>query len=160
MTPAVAIDLDGALGDTHALWRAFLEDAARRFRSIAPLDVDALPEDRGAAAEALDAWAAAGVGDWRGQLERFAEGHAPVHLRPDAAASSALRRLAADGWRVGVFTDAPDELARVALAQLGAARRVEAVETGPGARKRLLERLGAGAEVASTTAELTALANP
>ena len=41
---------------------------------------------------------------------------------------------------------------------VGAARRVEAVEAGPGARKRLLERLGADAEVAATTAELTALA--
>ncbi len=158
MTPAVAIDLDGALGDTHGLWRAFLEDAARRFRSIAELDVDALPADRAAAAEALDAWAAAGVGDWRAQLERFAEDHAPVYLRPSASASAALRQLAAGGSRIGVFTDAPEELARVALAQLGAARRVEAVEAGPGARKRLLERLGADAEVAATTAELTALA--
>ena len=55
---AVAIELDGVLGDTRPLWRDWLEDAARRFRSIAPLDPGALPEDRGAAAEELDRWAA------------------------------------------------------------------------------------------------------
>lgn len=159
MTRAVAIDLDGALGDTHGLWQAFLADAARRFRSIAELDVGSLPADRGAAADALDGWAAAGIGDWRSALERFAEDHAPVYLRPSAAASAALRRLAAAGWRVGVFTDAPEELARIALTQLGAARRVEALETGPGARERLLERLGDGADVAASAGDLEALAN-
>jgi hypothetical protein len=44
---------------------------------------------------------------------------------------------------VAVFTDAPEELARVALAQLGATRRVAAVETGAGA----LERLGSDVTV-------------
>jgi len=34
MTRAVAVDLDGALGDTRPLWDAFLADAARRFGSI------------------------------------------------------------------------------------------------------------------------------
>ncbi|MGH3093546.1 MAG: hypothetical protein ACRDOG_14635, partial [Gaiellaceae bacterium] len=92
---AVAVDLDGALGDTRPLWRDFLEDAARRFASIAPLDVEALPADRAAAAEELDRWAAAGVGDWRAALERFAEDRAPVYLRPSAEASSALRALQA-----------------------------------------------------------------
>jgi phosphoglycolate phosphatase-like HAD superfamily hydrolase len=151
---AVAIDLDGALGDTRPLWDAFLEDAARRFSSIAALDPTALPEDRGAAAEELDRWAAAGVGDWRGALERFAEDRAPVYLRPNADAAAALRAVSAAGARVGVFTDAPAELARVALAQLGAARRVELLEAGAGARDRLLGRLGAEATVASTRNDL------
>jgi phosphoglycolate phosphatase-like HAD superfamily hydrolase len=140
--PAVAIDLDGALGDTRSLWQTFLEDAARRYRAIAPLDVGALPADRAAAARELDSWAAHGVGDWRTALTRFAEDRAPVHLRPSAAAAAALRTLAAAGYRLGVFTDAPEELARVALAHLGAARRIDALEAGEGALERLLDRLG------------------
>jgi phosphoglycolate phosphatase-like HAD superfamily hydrolase len=151
---AVAIDLDGALGDTRPLWHAFLEEAARRFSSIAPLEVDALPTDRGAAGEALDRWAAAGVGDWRAALGRFAEDRAPVYLRPGADASAALRALQAAGVRIGVYTDAPEELARVALAQLGASRRVEAVEAGAGALERLLARLGGDVDIAATREEL------
>ena len=154
---AVAVDLD-ALGDTHALWRDFLADAARRYASIAPLDPATLPEDRAAAAAELDRWAAAGVGDWRAALERFAEDRAPVYLRPSAEASAALRALAETGVRVGVYTDAPEELARLALAHLGAARRVEALECGEGARERLVERLGGGTEAAATRDDLLRLA--
>ena len=151
---AVAVELD-ALGDTHALWRDFLADAARRYASIAPLDPAALPEDRAAAAAELDRWAAAGVGDWRGALERFAEERAPVYLRPSAEASAALRTLADAGVRVGVFTDAPEPLARIALAHLGAARRVEALECGEDARSRVIDRLGGEAQVAASLDGLT-----
>lgn len=154
MSRAVAIDLDGALGDTHALWAAFLTDAARRFRSIAELDVGMLPSDRAEAARALDRWSSAGVGDWRSALARFAEDHAPVYLRPSAGASAALRALAASGWTLGAYTDAPVELARIALAHLGAARRITALEAGEDARRRLLERLGPDAIVADTPAGL------
>ncbi len=126
----VLVDLDGALGDTRPLWHAFLADAARRFESIAPLDPDALPADRVAAAAALDGWAAHGVGDWRKALERFAEDHAPVHLRPDPGANASLRRLKAQGARLVVVTDAPEPLARVALAQLGVAGSVDSLEPG------------------------------
>ena len=77
-------------------------------------------------------------------LERFAEDHAPAYLRRDAATSAALQSLAGDGVTLGVFTDAPEPLARVALAQLGATRRVAALETGAGALERLLAALGAG----------------
>ena len=42
---AVAIELD-VLGDTRPLWDDWLADAARRFRSISPLDPAALPADR------------------------------------------------------------------------------------------------------------------
>ena len=139
---ALAIELDGVLGDTRPLWRDWLADAARRYRSIAPLDPGALPEDRGAAAEELDSWAAAGVGDWRAALARFAEDRAPVYLRPDAAVSAAVRTLAAKGQRLGVFTDAPESLARIALSQLGVDRRIEALETGEDALRRLEERFG------------------
>jgi hypothetical protein len=54
---------------------------------------------------------------------------------------------------VGVFTDAPEELARVALAHLGGARRIEALEAGPGALERLLA-LMPDARVVRTLAEL------
>ena len=150
MGKPVAIDLDGALGDTRPLWHAFVEDAARRFASIAPLDVDALPDDRGEAADELDRWASRGIGDWRAALARFAEERAPVYLRPSAEASAALRALAAAGAQIGVFTDAPEPLARVALAQLGASRRVALLEAGSGARERVLGRLGGGVVVADS----------
>jgi phosphoglycolate phosphatase-like HAD superfamily hydrolase len=154
---SVAVDLD-ALGDTYALWRDFIAEAARRYASIAPLDPAALPADRAAAASELDRWAAAGVGDWRGALARFAEERAPVYLRPSAEASAALRSLADAGVRVGVYTDAPEALARVALAHLGAARRVEVLECGEGARGRIEERLGGGTEVAASRDDLLRLA--
>lgn len=154
---AVAVDLDGVLGSTRGLWDAFLEDAARRYRSIAELDTAALPDDRGEAAGELDRWAAAGVGDWRSALERFAEDHAPVYLRASAGSGAAIRALAGAGVRVGVFTDAPAELARVALAHLGVGGRVEAVEAGVGALDRLRERLGPDTVVALTPAELVSI---
>src|SRR3712207_8560630 len=44
-----------------------------------------------AAEEELDG----AVGNWRQLLERFASDRAPVYLRPDAAASGALRQLQA-----------------------------------------------------------------
>lgn len=130
MSERVEIDLDGALGDTRPLWDAFLVDTARRFATIARLDPTALPHDRVAAAEKLDAWAATGVGDWRVALTRFAEDHAPVHLRPDPAANASLRAIKSRGARIVVTTDAPAELARVALALLGVARSVDEVRAG------------------------------
>lgn len=157
---AVAVDLDAVLGDTRPLWTAWLEDAARRFRTIAELDPTSLPEDRGEAAGLLDGWAEAGIGDWRVSLERFAEDRAPVYLRPDAETSAALRAAVAQGVQVGVFTDAPEPLARLALAHLGAARHVDALETGAGALDRLLARLGPGARVVRTRAELEGTPEP
>jgi phosphoglycolate phosphatase-like HAD superfamily hydrolase len=142
---ALALDFDAVLGDTRPLWRAWLEDVARRAR----VEVE-LPEDRVAAAAVLDGT----LGNWPALLERFAEDRAPVHLRPSAEVNAALRRLADDGARLGAFTDAPEPLARVAAAQLGVARRLEALETGAGALDRLLERLGREARVVRSRSEL------
>jgi phosphoglycolate phosphatase-like HAD superfamily hydrolase len=141
---AVAIDLDAALGDTGPLWRDWLADVARRAR----IDV---PED--ASAEQLDEL----VGNWRTLLERYAEEHAPVHLRPSAEAAAALRRLQAAGAEIGAFTESPEPLARVALAQLGAARRVAVLESGPGALDRLLARLGPDTPVIRSREDLAGL---
>ena len=146
---AAALDLDAVVGDTRPLWTAWLEDIARRLR-LDPLE---LPEDRAAAAAELDARA----GNWPVLLERFAEEHAPVFLRPDAETSARLRRLQAAGVRLGAFTDAPEPLARVAARQLGATRRLEALEAGAGALERLLDRLGPDAVVVRSREELARL---
>ncbi len=143
---ALAIELD-ALGDTRPLWSAWLASA----RTVLGVEPATLPEDRAAAAAALDA---AGAGNWRVLLERFAENHAPAYLRRDAATSAALQSLAGSGRALGVFTDAPEPLARVALSQLGATRRVAALETGAESLERLLATLGAGAEVVLTRDDL------
>lgn len=133
---ALAIELDGVLGDTRPLWDAWLVDVSRR----AQVDPERLDED---------------LPNWRDLLTRFAEDHAPVYFRPNAAATSALRRLAADGVRLGVFTDAPEELAAIAVSHLGAARRIDVLEAGPGALDRLLTQLGPETRVVRTVAELT-----
>jgi len=153
----LAIDLDAAIGDTHALWDAWLEDAARRFKAIAQLDPAGLPLNRVVAAQTLDRWAEAGIGDWRGALERFAEDHAPLYLRPDGEATAALRRLQAAGVRLTAFTDAPEPLARVAASHLGLTRRVEAVESGADAEERALGLLGDEARIVRSREELLAL---
>ncbi len=134
---AVAINLS-ALGDTEPLWRDWLEDARRRFR----VDVDELDQE---------------LPNWRELLERFAEERAPVYFRRDADASTILRQLRANGTRIGVFTDAPAELARIALSHLGAERHVEVLESGPGALQRILAAFGDGALVIDTREELLAV---
>jgi phosphoglycolate phosphatase-like HAD superfamily hydrolase len=141
---AVALDLDAVLADTRPLWRDWLEDASRRAR--VELDV---PDDRAAAAAVLDER----LGDWRPLLDRFASDRAPLHFRPRAETGAALRRLEADGVRIGVFTDAPRELADVALAHVGAARRVAAV----GPLDEVLREIGADAVVVHSRDELAAL---
>jgi phosphoglycolate phosphatase-like HAD superfamily hydrolase len=156
---AVALDLDRVLGDTRPLWLGWLEEAARRYASIASLDPASLPRDRGEAARELDLWAEQGIGDWRHALARYAEEHAPLHLRPEPAVGATLRALAREDATVGVFTDAPEPLARVALAHLGALRRVAYVEAGEGALERLLARLGPDAIVVHDRDELAQLGN-
>ena len=141
---AIALDLDAVLADTRPLWRDWLEDVARR--THVELDV---PEDRAAAAVVLDER----LGDWRPLLQRFADDRAPIHFRPRADTSAMLRRLQTNGVRIGVFTDAPRELADVALAHVGAARRVEAV----GTLEEVLGQLGAAAVVVRSRDELASL---
>jgi phosphoglycolate phosphatase-like HAD superfamily hydrolase len=144
VTRAVAVDLDAVLGDTGPLWRAWLEDAGRRAR---------VHLDDGMDETALDEQ----LGNWRPLLERFAEDHAPVYLRPSAAANAELRRLEAAGARLGAFTAAPEPLASVAAAHLGVTRRLEALEGGAGGLDRLLARLGSDAAVVRSLDELKRL---
>jgi phosphoglycolate phosphatase-like HAD superfamily hydrolase len=150
---AVAIDLDGALGDTRPLWDDWLQSAG----GVLGVEPESLPVDRAEAAAELDRRDA---GNWRVLLERFCEERAPVYLRRNPSASTALRALEAAGRELGVFTDAPEPLARVALAHLGADRRIGALEAGPNALARLLERLGADAIVVRSGADLERLRHP
>ena len=144
MNRAVAVDLDTVLGDTGPLWRAWLADAGRRAR---------VTLDEGVDESTLDER----LGNWRPLLERFAEDHAPVFIRPSAPANAELRRLQAGGVRLGAFTAAPEPLAGVAAAHLGITRRIEALEGGEGALARLLATLGDDAIVVRTLDELRAL---
>lgn len=148
--PMLAVELD-AIGDTRPLWNAWLESA----HGLLDIEPAALPYDRAEAAEALDT---AGAGNWRVLLERFVEDHAPAYLRRDAPTSAALQALSDASVRVGVFTDAPDELVRTALAQLGVTRRVVVVEAGAGALERVLRTLGPDAQVVRTRSDLLARA--
>ena len=140
-----ALDLDAVLVDTRPLWRDWVDDASRRTH----VELD-LPEDREAAAAILDER----LGDWRPLLERFAADRAPVYFRPRAETTALLRRLQAAGARMGAFTDAPRELADVALAHSGASRRVAAV----GTLDEVLRELGDGTVVVRTRHELAAAA--
>jgi beta-phosphoglucomutase-like phosphatase (HAD superfamily) len=141
---ALALDLDGVLADTRPLWDAWLEDAARRTR--VELDV---PEDRVAAAGVLDE----ALGDWRPLLVRFAADRAPLFVRPRPDTNAALRRLAAERARIGAFSDAPRELAEIALAHAGAARQVEVV----GTLAEVRAALGGDVVVVSSREELAGL---
>jgi phosphoglycolate phosphatase-like HAD superfamily hydrolase len=142
--PAFALDLDAVLADTRPVWDAWLEDAARRARVELTM-----PEDREAAATLLDE----ALGDWRPLLDRFAADRAPLWFRPRAETNAALRRLAAAGARVGAFTDAPRELAELALAHVGATRQVEVV----GTLAEVRAALGGDAVVVRSRAELAEL---
>jgi phosphoglycolate phosphatase-like HAD superfamily hydrolase len=137
---ALALDLDAVLGDTRPLWQAWRDDASRKLR----VEPGALEAE---------------VANWPALLERFAEDHAAVYLRPDGEANAALRRLRAAGVRLGAFTEAPEPLARVAAAQLGVERQLEALEAGDGALPRLIERLGAETEVVRARDALLHLAS-
>jgi phosphoglycolate phosphatase-like HAD superfamily hydrolase len=140
--PSLAVDLDSVLADTRPLWRDWVEDASRRAR----VELD-LPEDRQAAAALLDEQ----LGDWRPLLERFASDRAPVYFRTRAETAAQLRRLHAAGTRIGAFTDAPRELADLALSHVGATRRIVTV----GTLDEVLQELGDGAVVVRSRAELT-----
>ncbi|HEY5057825.1 MAG TPA: hypothetical protein VII51_02300 [Gaiellaceae bacterium] len=141
---SLALDLDAVLADTRPLWRDWVEDASRRAR----VELE-LPEDRTLAAAVLDER----LGDWRPLLERFAADRAPVYFRSRPETSAQLRRLHGTGARIGVFTDAPLVLAELALAHVGATRRVAVVGTLP----EVLAALGDGTTIVRSRVELADL---
>ena len=105
MTRAVAIDLDGALGDTRPLWNDWLASAAE----LVGVDPGSLPADRGEAAAELDE---RGGGNWRVLLERFAEERAAVYVRRDAQTGAALRALASRRSRRSACSRTPRSRSR------------------------------------------------
>ena len=115
------------------------------WRTLAPM-----PAGRHATAAAVLDEA---LGDWRPLLTRFAADRAPLWIRPRPDTNAALRRLAAAGARIGVFSDAPRELADIALAHAGAARQVGVVGTLP----EVKAELGGEALVVRSREELAGL---
>ena len=125
------------LGDTRPLWRDWLADASR------VLDVEGLPEDRARGGGRAGRARRGQLADAAGAVRRGSRARLPAAGRGGQRGAAPA---ASEGVGLAVFTDAPAELARVALAQLGAARRVDVVETGAGA----LERLGGDITVVRT----------
>jgi phosphoglycolate phosphatase-like HAD superfamily hydrolase len=124
---AAVIASDAAFGDADAAFRAAIAYLERRFAAIHPLDGAALPADRGAALVALDAWGADAASNWRAELVRWYEAHAPVLLSPEPAVNGALRRARRAGTRVVVASPLPRAAVELYLSHLGVRRLVEAV---------------------------------
>ena len=133
---------DAALLPADEVFREALTYLAQKLGAVRPLDPEALPADRAAAIAALDVWAGPDAANWRRELIRFYESHAPVHLAPDPDLNALLRRARRDGVRLVVVSPLPREAAELSLAHVGARRSAEAVlgeeEGDPLAAARLL----------------------
>ncbi|MGI9186375.1 MAG: hypothetical protein ACR2J9_02460 [Gaiellales bacterium] len=124
------IIVDTALADVDALTRAAAEYLARRLGGTPPLDPMALPADAAGALAAIDAWAGAGAANWRAELTRFFEAHAPVHLVPDPELNAVLRRAGKGDWHLAVASALPATPLDLELQQLGCARAFKAACAG------------------------------
>jgi phosphoglycolate phosphatase-like HAD superfamily hydrolase len=118
---------DAALLPAGAVFAEAVRYLERRLGGVRPLDAAALPADRAAAIAALDAWAGDDAPNWRRELVRFYEAHAPVHLAPDPDLNAAVRRARRAGARLVVASPLPREAAELELAHVGARRYAEAV---------------------------------
>ncbi|MGI9117362.1 MAG: hypothetical protein ACR2JV_06980 [Gaiellales bacterium] len=153
------IVVDTALADVDALVAAAADYLARRLGGTPPLDPAALPADAAGALAAIDAWAGDDVANWRTELTRWFEAHAPVHLVPDPEVNAALRSAAKGGTRLAVCSALPAVPLDLALQQLGCARAFTAVAAGDGSLDDALSAAqaalgGYDAPVARTRAEL------
>ena len=126
MGTTVVFSEDALAPGSAALWRAALEHLQRRYAAIRELDLAALPDDRTAAAAALDAWD--GGAGWRREVGRYYDDHARLHLRRDPTTGALLRRLRADGSQLGAYGAGPREASEAVLRFLGLDRLTEAVE--------------------------------
>jgi phosphoglycolate phosphatase-like HAD superfamily hydrolase len=126
------IVVDTALADVDGLIAAAADYLARRLGGTPPLDPAALPTDAAGALAAIDAWAGAGAANWRTELTRFFEAHAPVHLVPDPEVNAVLRRAAKAGHRMAVASALPATPLDLELQQLGCARAFTAACAGDG----------------------------
>ena len=156
--PSTLVVLDEALGDARGVFREAAGYLARRFERVQPLDAAALPDDLTAAIEALDRWAGEGAANWRQELVRFYEAHAPVLLRTDAALNGRIRGAVRAGTRIAVASPLPTGAVELFVGQLGLRRAIAHVHGGPTAIDDAGEALDApSSPVARTRAELEAL---
>lgn len=157
-TPATLVILDEALGDAPGVFREAAGYLARRFERVAPLDPSSLPEDLGAAVEALDRWAGEGAANWRQELVRFYEAHAPVLLRTDAGLNARIRAAVAGGTTLAVASPLPTGAAELFVGHLGLRRPIAHVCGGATAVEDARTALAdPAARVAATRTELDAL---
>ena len=126
------IVIDCALADVDALVAEAADYLSRRLGGTPPLDAAALPRDAAGALAAIDAWAGDEVANWRQELIRWFEAHAPVRLVPDPDVNATLRRAAKGGQRLAVASALPPEALELVLQQLGCARAFAASCAGDG----------------------------
>ncbi len=133
------LDLDGTLIDSAADLGAALNRlmAARALPSFTRPDAIGMIGDgvealvnRGLAARGLPPDPAA-LAEFRADYAR----NAAVETKPYPGTADTLRRLAADGWRLGVCTNKPEAPARAILAALGLEALIGSVTGGDGPRK-------------------------
>jgi beta-phosphoglucomutase-like phosphatase (HAD superfamily) len=120
---------DAALMPAEAVFTEAARHLAKKLGGVRALDPSALPADRAAAIAALDVWAGADAANWRTELVRFYEAHAPVSLAPDPELNAALRRARRQGVRLAVASPLPRAAAELALAHVGARRAPEVICT-------------------------------
>jgi len=157
------IVVDRALADVDALVADAADYLSRRLGGTPPLDAAALPPDAAGALAAIDAWAGSEVANWRLELIRWFEAHAPVRLVPDPDVNASLRRAAKGGQRLAVASALPSEALELVLQQLGCARAFSAACAGDGSLEDALDgaRAALGGDpaiVADRDALLAALA--
>ena len=126
------IILDTALADIDALVGESAEYLARRLGGTPPLDPSRLPRDAAGALSAIDAWAGEDVANWRQELIRWFDAHAPVRLVPDPELNGMLRRAAKQGTHFACASALPAEPLELTLQHLGCARAFKAVAAGDG----------------------------
>lgn len=118
---------DGALCDVDALVAECATYLARRLGGTPPLAPDALPADAAGAIAAIDAWAGADAANWRAELVRWFEAHAPVRLTPDPELNGRIRAASRTGTRLALASPLPREAAALVLAHLSLRRHVAPV---------------------------------
>lgn len=155
------IVVDTALADVDALIATAAEYLARRLGGTPPLDPASLPRDAAGALAAIDAWAGAGAANWRVELTRFFEAHAPVHLVPDPELNAVLRRASKADHHLAVASALPATPLDLELQQLGCARAFKAACAGDGSLDDALSAAqaalgGSAVPIARTRAEVLA----
>lgn len=123
---------DAALADIDALTAEAADYLARRLGGTPPLDPSALPTDTAGRLAAIDLWAGADVANWRQELTRWFEAHAPVRLVPDPEINGLLRKASRDGQKLACASALPATPLELMLQQLGCGRAFTAVVAGDG----------------------------